>query len=147
MIRFATPDDLPQMATAEKQARTGSQWTLNQLKEELSNPRATVLIAEKEEGYAGHGVAWFVSDEVEIMTVTVLPPFRRQGIGRVLLSSLLNSRPWSVALLELRESNYPARALYERNGFREVGQRKAYYRDGENAVLMRREKQKKPSRQ
>ena len=144
MIRLASPSDLPAMAHAEQAAVSGSQWTLHQLAQELDNPQAEVFVAESSGHYAGHAVAWFVVDEVEIMSVTVLRRFQRQGVGRALLAHLLKARPWKTALLELRESNIPARALYENAGFREVGKRKAYYRDGEDAILMTRENSPSP---
>ena len=138
MIRKASSSDLPAMAHAEQAAASGSQWTLDQLAQELDNPRAEVFVAESSGHYAGHAVAWFMADEVEIMSVTVLKRFQRQGLGRALLAHLLKAKPWKTALLELRESNIPARALYEKAGFIEVGKRKNYYRDGEDAILMTR---------
>ena len=41
--------------------------------------------------------------------------------------------------LEVRESNYPAINLYEKSGFKEVSRRKNYYKDGETAIVMKKE--------
>jgi ribosomal-protein-alanine N-acetyltransferase len=46
------------------------------------------------------------------------------------------SEPAAAILLEVRESNLPARQLYEKHGFREVGRRRTYYKDPpEDAIL------------
>ena len=63
----------------------------------------------------------------------------RRGIAHELLRALIQraeNEAASSILLEVRESNLPARRLYEKNGFREVGRRRVYYRDPvEDAVL------------
>jgi ribosomal-protein-alanine N-acetyltransferase len=56
--------------------------------------------------------------------------FLRQGIADQLLQALLDQAQTLAAsriLLEVRESNMPARRLYEKHGFREVGRRRRYY--------------------
>ncbi len=80
-----------------------------------------------------------VAGEWEIENVVVGQNMRRQGIGTLLMQSVI--KKWQEAagtalLLEVRESNIAARALYERHGLREVGRRSAYYRDpSETAIL------------
>lgn len=45
----------------------------------------------------------------------------------------------AVAMLEVRVSNGAAIALYDQLGFKQVGRRKQYYPDGEDAILMNKD--------
>jgi len=75
--------------------------------------------------------------EIEILDVTTTPEFRRRGIARALLQTLLREQA-GTAFLEVRESNEAARALYLSIGFREIGRRKDYYSDPvDSAVVMK----------
>jgi len=85
-------------------------------------------------------VAWLIVDEIHIATFAVDPVYRRQGIAqRLLAHTLLDglNSGGEKGFLEVREGNLPARCLYEKLGFVDVGIRKNYYKDnGENAVMM-----------
>jgi len=83
---------------------------------------------------------WLVLDEGQVANVAVAPAWRQKGLGRQLMEQLilrcmaLGGRSLS---LEVRESNLPARNLYDSLGFRTVGLRKGYYtQPAEDAVLM-----------
>lgn len=85
----------------------------------------------------GHVLTSRVLDECEILTVAVAPANRRRGIAWCLFQHLFQAVGTGSIFLEVRESNEPARALYAKLGFDEIGRRAAYYRDGEDAILMR----------
>lgn len=83
---------------------------------------------------------WLVYDEVHLLSIAVVPGWRRRGLGRILLE-----RPISAGLmadcahvvLEVRRGNAPAQRLYESAGFRPVSVRQRYYSDtGEDAIVM-----------
>ena len=91
----------------------------------------------------GYLVAMPGVDEVHLLNITVAPAHQRQGWARCLLDALvLWSRGQGAQWLwlEVRQGNAPARRLYERYGFTQVGLRKAYYPAGafqrEDAVVM-----------
>jgi ribosomal-protein-alanine N-acetyltransferase len=91
----------------------------------------------------GYLVAMSGVDEVHLLNITVAPAHQRQGWARFMLDALaLWSRGQQAhwLWLEVRESNVPARRLYERYGFTQVGLRKGYYPTGqiqrEDAVVM-----------
>lgn len=138
MIRAARREDLGVIAALESEEPLGTQWTHSQLEQELENPRTVFLVATVEQRIVGHVFAWKTLDELEILTVAVRPEHRKQGLGRALLHTLLMTEGVTVVFLEVRASNSAARALYRSSGFQETGTRKRYYRDGEDAVLMRR---------
>ena len=79
-------------------------------------------------------------DEGDIGNVAVAPDSRRRGSGAALLKALFaesERRGAAVLQLEVRESNFAARRLYEKNGFEIVGKRKNYYeKPAEDAILM-----------
>jgi ribosomal-protein-alanine N-acetyltransferase len=81
--------------------------------------------------------------ESHLLNITSVPLHRRQGCARLLLEALQAWSLWQGAeclWLEVRAGNQGARALYERQGFRQVGLRRGYYpADGaqrEDAVVM-----------
>lgn len=82
-----------------------------------------------------------VLDEGEVLNVASAPSARRKGVGRMLMRAALDAMFSSGAesvYLEVRESNLPARSLYDSLGFVPVGVRRAYYRcPVEDAVVMR----------
>jgi len=137
LIRNAQNSDINAMAALEAAEPMGSQWSATNLKEDLSKSGATVLDSEKSGVFAGHAVAWMIAGDLEIMTIAVHPDYRRQGIGGALLAALLASEGHNSAFLEIRESNKAAMRLYQKSGFEIIGRRTAYYRDGEDALLMR----------
>ncbi len=80
-----------------------------------------------------------VLDEGSVTNIATHPDFRRRGFGRMAVEALLceaKRRGLRSVFLEVRESNTPARSLYESMGFRSCGVRKNFYRHpAEHAVL------------
>lgn len=94
----------------------------------------------------GFIVSRIAADEAEILSVAIASNQRGHGYSRDLLRTHLGhlaGRGLKKIFLEVEENNRPARALYERAGFRVVGRRERYYKDasGEqlNAVVMQRD--------
>lgn len=87
-------------------------------------------------------ISFYVSaDEMEILNLAIAPEYRRRGLGARLLGltlKIVQKMGAGRVLLEVRDSNTPARNLYDRCGFKQVGRRKAYYPDNqEDALLLR----------
>lgn len=99
------------------------------------------LVAETADGVAGYVVARDAADEGEILNLAVAPAWHHRGVGRALVARVLTAlagRGATQVFLEVRASNVAARALYEGEGFREVGRRARYYRRPvEDAVVLR----------
>jgi len=89
----------------------------------------------------GFAVANTIGPECEVENIVVNPQRQRHGLGQTLLRELLNhlrGKACEAVFLEVRESNRPARGLYEKCGFREVGRRVKYYvQPQEDAVVYR----------
>ena len=88
-------------------------------------------------GFAGF---WIMADEAHITNIAVRESHRRQGIGELLLISIINLATGLNAgklTLEVRASNTAAQSLYYKYGFTQVGLRRGYYtNDKEDAILM-----------
>ncbi len=95
----------------------------------------------KDSGPAGMVLWRIVADEAEILTIAVLPPWRRTGLGHALLKAAMDvftQAEVSVVFLEVAANNEAAQALYRKNGFVQVGLRKNYYSAGD-ALVMRKD--------
>ncbi|MBI1740992.1 MAG: ribosomal protein S18-alanine N-acetyltransferase [Acidobacteriales bacterium] len=136
-IRSATLDDVPAILAIERQAASAAHWTVEQYARLVES--GLVLVADEGSNVSGFICAKMLADEWEIENVVVAMQVRRQGTGDTLLRELLRqarSQGGSAVWLEVRESNQPARCLYEKHGFRESGRRRGYYREPiEDAVL------------
>ena len=89
---------------------------------------------------AGFVGIWLIADEAHLVSIGVRDSERRRGVGELLLIGAFKEAHRIGAkrvTLEVRESNQPARSLYRKYGFLEVGVRKRYYMDnGEDAIIM-----------
>ncbi|RAW47153.1 ribosomal-protein-alanine N-acetyltransferase [Halorubrum sp. 48-1-W] len=103
----------------------------------------TFLVAEREGAVVGYLVADVTPnagrDIGHVKDLAVHPEFRGRGIGRALLRAglaRLRAAGATVAKLEVREGNDPARSLYGAEGFEPVRRATRYYRDGEDALVL-----------
>lgn len=144
----ATPEMLPDILALEE-ACFSSPWTRKMLEAELmGNQFAHFLVAmhrgrpteEKEYAIVGYHCFWIVFEELRVMNLAVRESMRRQGIGTTLAAEAFRMAldlAATRAVLEVRASNEPARSLYTRMGFVQVGTRPQYYSNPiEDAVLM-----------
>ena len=105
----------------------------------LSDSLRLPLIAEINGRVAAYLMAWKVVDQLHILNIAVDPTLRRTGVATVLLRA---GAAEAVRLglkeitLEVRRANLPAVRFYERHGFSEVGVRRRYYENGEDALIM-----------
>jgi [ribosomal protein S18]-alanine N-acetyltransferase len=143
LIRSATPQDISAIRALEEPVATAAHWHLREYDALFAPeaPRRVALVAEEEDQQiCGFIVARCGLEEWEIENVVVAIAYRRRGIGRELVRMVVRLAGATAAavLLEVRESNTPARQLYEKLGFVEIGRRTAYYHDPvEDALLLR----------
>jgi ribosomal-protein-alanine N-acetyltransferase len=140
-VRGAGQEDVLPIAWIER-AAFPDPWPPDLLAHEISHPAAFVLVATDSEVPVGYASYHNVGDEAELLRLAVLPGQRRRGIAKQLLDEgFARLRLGGVAscFLEVREDNHGAIALYREQGFEYSGRRRAYYRDGTDAlVLVRR---------
>ena len=118
-------------------------WSSLSITAELHNPLSLWLVAMDGQTLVGYIGSQTVLPESDMMNLAVLPQYRRCGIARLLVQSLieaLSEKGVDSLTLEVRVSNTPAIALYEKLGFLPVGRRPNYYRNPkEDALIMRKE--------
>lgn len=133
------PADLDQVLTIERLSFP-SAWSRESYLRELRSRNSYYFVARLAGAIIGHAGIWTVSDEAHISTIAVHPHHRRRGLGRRLLSHLIQlARRQHAAkiTLEVREANHIARSLYRTFGFDEAGVLPRYYGDtGETGVIM-----------
>ncbi len=102
--------------------------------------RKTPVKSSKEDYIVGFAGCWIMADEAHITEIAVREPYRRQGIGQLMIITLIEmgiELRANLATLEVRLSNITAQKLYEKMGFEKVGSRKRYYTDNhEDALIM-----------
>ena len=142
MIEVMNASHVAQIAELEKICFSDP-WSENSIASELNNQLALWLTAMEGERLAGYIGSQTVLDETDMMNVAVHPDFRRKGIAESLVNALveqLKANGSRCLTLEVRASNMPAIALYEKLGFSEIGRRKNYYRNPrEDALILRKE--------
>ena len=89
------------------------------------------------QGFAG---IWLLADEAHLMNLAVREKYRQQGIGELLLISMIDLATElnaHIITLEVRVSNTAAQKLYQKYGFTQAGLRRGYYIDNkEDAAIM-----------
>jgi ribosomal-protein-alanine N-acetyltransferase len=164
-IRPLNYSDLPQVLAIERRSFP-TPWSLAMFVLELSRPSGVCLAVTEVEEAAGRAnadgagrararqqrllgylICSRYADDWHIMNIAVDPSFRRRGLAVALLEELFVRAGRDRAYtLEVRTSNGPAIALYEKFGFRAAGVRKRYYQDtNEDALIMWRLGEQSPA--
>jgi ribosomal-protein-alanine N-acetyltransferase len=138
-----TPADLPEVLEIESRSYP-LPWTDSVFQAELELLHSHCVVAKNgnaPQNILGYAVFWTVPDEGELLNLAVRPEARGLGVGKQLLTHVLevcHAHGLDAVFLEVRTSNAPAIALYRGAGFEQVALRKRYYRDNdEDALILR----------
>jgi len=138
-IRPMTMEDCEQVAAIEA-VSFSMPWSLDAFTKTIQKDNFRYFVAEEAGEILGYCGFLYVLDEAEIPNVCVKASARGQGIGKQMMTVLIDEAAklgMAVLFLEVRESNSPARRLYEGLGFEQIGMRKNFYEQPvEHAVLM-----------
>ncbi len=138
-IRPMKREDCEQVAVIEA-ASFSMPWSLRAFTDTVEKQNFRYFVAEEAGEILGYCGFLYVLDEAEIPNVCVKESARKRGVGRQMMTVLMEEAKklgMAVLYLEVRESNQPARGLYKSLGFEENGIRKNFYEQPvENAVLM-----------
>ena len=137
-----TQQHVPQIAELEKLCFSDP-WSENSIASELNNRLSCWLVALDGDSVVGYVGSQTVLGETDMMNIAVHPGYRKLGIATEMINALvctLREQGSKSLMLEVRASNEPAKALYEKMGFEAVGVRKNYYRNPkEDALILRKE--------
>lgn len=118
-------------------------WTARAFTEELERDPPSLFALRSSDCVVGFVVARTLAPDLDIVDLALARAFRRRGLGRLLLRSLLDraaNEGIETAFLEVREGNQAARGLYRGFGFEETQRRRGFYQGPvEDAILMRLE--------
>ncbi|MGN6720981.1 MAG: ribosomal protein S18-alanine N-acetyltransferase [Marmoricola sp.] len=141
-VRAARVHDLDALVALEDECEGADAWSRALVADGLSGavPTVSYLVAEGDSGVVGYAVVSCVDDIAELQRIGVTTGLRRSGIGSQLLEHALvlaRREGTQRLLLEVREGNAAALAMYAAHGFVEIDRRPRYYRDGATAIVMR----------
>jgi ribosomal-protein-alanine N-acetyltransferase len=141
MIEIVRMNESHVSAVAELERQNFSEpWPEIAVRSELTNKLALWLVAVEDGVVAGYVGSQTVLQEADMMNIAVADTHRRRGITRMLVEELIRQLDAYQLTLEVRASNAPAIALYEKLGFTQVGLRKNYYhKPKEDALILRKE--------
>ena len=125
------PGMAPLLASLHAAAFPEAPWSEEACSGLINSPGNFGWIAALGETPGGFVLARGLVESVEIVSLGVAPPVRRQGLARRLLATVLDQATKAGAgrlLLEVAEDNGPARAFYAAAGFALDGRRRGYYR-------------------
>ena len=115
-------------------------WNINIFKNELLNSNSKYIVAKLDNKIVGYAGIWKAVDDLHITNIVTAKKLRKQNIGSILLSSLIEMAKLEKGItsitLEVNSTNIPALRLYEKFGFKKVGLRKKYYNNTDDAIIM-----------
>lgn len=118
----------------EKRCFSNSAYTFKQIEDMVADKeKYQVLGVVDNEILKGYLIIFDNSESLEIMKIGTLPEYRKQGVAKLLIEELLKLK--KDIFLEVRESN-SAREFYKNCGFQEIGKRKNYYPDTDEAAII-----------
>lgn len=143
VLRPAHKEEVEQLAQLEALSFSAP-WSLASLQSLMDQPAFSLCccVAETEGAspeLLGYLAMLQLGEEAELLRLAISPAHRRRGLARFALLEWLGQHPGCQEIfLEVRESNQPARRLYESLGFQQLGRRKKYYQQPvEDALLYR----------
>ena len=131
-------EDIEQVAALEKECFSVP-WSAKNYAQALEQEVFQLYGIKNSSGLLCYISYYHLGEEVEIINIATAPLFRRNGYARHLLDFILakaREQAKERLLLEVRETNLPAIALYKSVGFYKIGRRRKYYFDtGEDALV------------
>lgn len=165
-VRAAGAGDVTGVAALEVVLFGAEAWTAAQVAEELDGPGRRAWVIDRPggppdgppdgpaddragdpaddpgAGVAAYAVTMTLGEVTDLLRIGVALELRRAGLARMLLVTALEAARADGAervLLEVAAGNAGARAFYAAAGFTEIDRRRAYYRDGDDALVLARE--------
>jgi ribosomal-protein-alanine N-acetyltransferase len=117
-------------------------WSRQMFLQELGKKNSFFNILKEDDIIAGYIIYNVVLDEAEILNIVIGNNFKRKEYATFLLTRTINDmikKNIKTIFLEVGQNNIAAINLYLKFGFEQYGIRKEYYKNKENAILMKRQ--------
>lgn len=115
-------------------------WNKEVLKDELDNPASSYIVAlDENKNVVGYAGIWQPLEEAHITNIVTKKDKRQNKIGTKMIEKLIDmakERKLNDITLEVNINNLPAINLYKKYQFKEVGLRKKYYNNIDDAIIM-----------
>jgi len=141
--KFKLGDEPALMEICERWHEEYGFWTYKQVRDALAQPNVFVTYQHELKDanrWAVAAIFEHAADQCDLIYIYVLPAWRRQGLAKDHLLACMTHfyEKFQVGklFLEVRPGNKPALALYQQLGMKEVGFRKAYYSNGDDALVL-----------
>lgn len=129
--------DIDAVNALEQKCFTGEAWSEAMISNMFSNGYDKVYVLENDGRVIGYVNTRDIGGDVDLMSICVDPAEQGKGYGKLLMERVM-ANPYKTMMLEVRESNARAIALYEKYGFQKFARRKEYYTSPvEDAIIMR----------
>ena len=143
-IRPAERSDADALVALEAESFQSASWGAKAVAEGIADRHARVIVAAPGAGASPAGFAFWrrAGDEAEILSIGVARRMRRRGCARAMLEAIIMAARADgvrTLYLEVDVANAAAAILYQSLGFQKIGRRKRYYRNGGDALVMRRD--------
>ena len=136
IVREMENADIDAVNTLEQRCFTDS-WSEAMISNMFSNSYDKVYVLENEGEVIGYVNTRDIGGDVDLMCICIKPEEQGKGYANLLMDRIMKD-PYSTMMLEVRESNEKAIALYEKYGFEKYARRKGYYSSpDEDAIIMR----------
>lgn len=135
--------DIEAVALIDSEVFGQTAWSVSAFWSELAGvptSRRYVVGVDDDGRIVGYAGAAFGPDDADVQTIAVAPSFQRGGLGRRMMTALIDEateRECGQLFLEVRADNDAAIALYRHLGFEQISVRSSYYAPGIDAVIMR----------
>jgi len=132
--------DIPAVHAIETSIFMTDPWSVEQFWSELSQPTRCYFVSEIDGAIVGYAGSFVLSPEADVQTIGVAVDHQGQGIGALLLTTLIEQAIQAQAaqlILEVRSDNGAAIAMYQRFGFERISSRPNYYAPDVDALIMR----------
>ena len=141
-MRLWRYEDLNEIAELESECFSQDPWNVRMLAECFLSPHFVGVLMEEDGAVTAYGGIGVAEDEAEVQLIATGEMYRRCGRGKLILARLeeeAKSRGAKRMFLEVRVSNSAALLMYLKDGFEGIYTRPRYYRNGEDAVVMKKE--------
>lgn len=136
------PKYLDEIAEAEKICFENDPWSRESFVEAAESEGFCIILVKDMQmsKIIAYSIIYYAADQADLANIAVLPECRGQKIGKALLEKTMEiarDNGVSDVFLEVRESNFAARGLYQSSDFVEIGRRRKYYKNPrEDAIIM-----------
>ncbi|QIX25804.1 ribosomal protein S18-alanine N-acetyltransferase [Nocardioides sp. JQ2195] len=141
MIRNALAADVDAVVELEDELFGAEAWDADTLLDDLERAGRRFVVFEDDLEVIGYAITMFAGDIADLARIGVHPSRQREGIAAALLDHVVDAAREDGAdrmLLEVSAMNPEALAFYDAGDFEQIDTRPRYYKDGSDAIVMRR---------